>query len=175
MRNASWCGAVLLSLLAAFRQDVPQVSPVPNGRDGTGPELHGELASQGAAVVEPPQPTISLPAELARVLTDYESAWSRRDSASLASLFAEDGFVLSPGSPMVRGRKRIERFYGGAGGPLSLRAVAFATHGNVWYIIGGFSSRPGEPDRGKFTLTLRKATNGRWLIVSDMDNGNERE
>jgi ketosteroid isomerase-like protein len=25
---------------------------------------------------------------------------------------------------------------------------------------------------GKFTLTLRKGTDGRWLIVSDMDNGN---
>jgi ketosteroid isomerase-like protein len=27
-------------------------------------------------------------------------------------------------------------------------------------------------DVGKFTLTLRKGADGRWLIVSDMDNGN---
>jgi len=32
----------------------------------------------------------------------------------------------------------------------------------------------GEPDGGKFTLTLRKAGDGRWLIMSDMDNGNSR-
>ena len=34
-------------------------------------------------------------------------------------------------------------------------------------------SRPqGRPDVGKFTLTLRKGADGRWLIFSDMDNGN---
>lgn len=148
MRSASWRGAVFLSLVAIFRQ--------------------------GTAVVEPRQPTISLPPELARVLTDYERAWSHNDSAALASLFSEDGFVLSPGSPMVRGRKLIERFYGGSGGPLSLRAVAFAAHGNVGYIIGGFSNRPDLPDSGKFTLTLRREGTGRWLIMSDMDNGNVR-
>jgi ketosteroid isomerase-like protein len=29
-----------------------------------------------------------------------------------------------------------------------------------------------ESDIGKFTLTLRKHADGRWLILSDMDNGN---
>jgi ketosteroid isomerase-like protein len=42
----------------------------------------------------------------------------------------------------------------------------------VGYIIGAYSARSGEPDDGKFTLTLRKGADGRWLIVSDMDNGN---
>ena len=120
------------------------------------------------------EPSISLPPELARVLTDYETAWSKKDSAALAKLFAEDGFVLSSGSPMVRSRAAIERFYGGAGGPLSLRAVAFASEGNVGYIIGAFADRPGAPDRGKFTLTLRRNPAGRWLVMSDMDNGNSR-
>jgi ketosteroid isomerase-like protein len=49
------------------------------------------------------------------------------------------------------------------------------THGDVGYIIGGFSRQPDEPDGGKFTLTLRKAPDGRWLIMSDMDNSNRRE
>ena len=31
-----------------------------------------------------------------------------------------------------------------------------------------------EPDDGKFTLSLRKNRNGRWLIFSDMDNANAR-
>jgi ketosteroid isomerase-like protein len=118
------------------------------------------------------QPSVSLPPELARVLTDYERAWSKGDSAGLAQLFAEDGFVLSRENPAVRGRAAIGRFYSGPGGPLSLRAMAFATEGNVGYIIGGYSDRPGAPDDGKFTLTLRKEASGRWLIVSDMDNGN---
>lgn len=120
------------------------------------------------------QPSVTMPPELARVLTDYEAAWRGRDSAALARLFAEDGFVLPDGDPPVRGRAAIERYYTGHGGPLALRAVAFATDGAVGYIIGGFAERGGEPDLGKFTLTLRKGADGRWLIVSDMDNDNRR-
>jgi ketosteroid isomerase-like protein len=106
------------------------------------------------------------------VLTDYETAWRAKDSAALARLFAEDGFVLSSGHPMVRTRTVIENFYRGKGGPLFLRAVAFATEGKVGYIIGGFTNRAGGVDIGKFTLTLRQDAAGRWSIVSDMDNGN---
>lgn len=57
---------------------------------------------------------------------------------------------------------------------MSLRALAFGTDGSVGYIIGGFARQKGDPDVGKFTLTLRKDASGRWLIVSDMDSGNSR-
>ncbi len=120
----------------------------------------------------PQQPGVMLPPPLARVLSDYEAAWQKRDAAALSALFMENGFVLAGGSPPVRGRDRIRRYYGGHGGPLSLRALAFATEGTVGYIIGGFASQKGEPDVGKFTLTLRKSDEGRWLIMSDMDNAN---
>jgi ketosteroid isomerase-like protein len=52
--------------------------------------------------------------------------------------------------------------------------LAFATEGPLGYIIGAYTTREGEPDIGKFTLTLRRDPQGRWLIVSDMDNGNSR-
>jgi ketosteroid isomerase-like protein len=58
--------------------------------------------------------------------------------------------------------------------PLALRAFAFAAEGAVGYIIGGFARQKDEPDIGKFTLTLRKSADGRWLIMSDLDNGNTR-
>jgi ketosteroid isomerase-like protein len=119
-------------------------------------------------------PSVALPAALARVLADYESAWQQKDARALASLFAEDGFVLSAGVPPVRGRAGIEKHYAGQGGPLSLRALAYSTEGSTGYVIGGFARQKGEPDIGKFTLTLRKGADGRWLIVSDMDNGNSR-
>jgi ketosteroid isomerase-like protein len=119
------------------------------------------------------EPTVKLPPELARVLIDYESAWRKKDAAALANLFAEDGFVLSSGSPMVRGRAAIQRHYAGEGGPLFLRAVAFAKEGNTGYIIGGFTNKEGTDDIGKFTLTLKRDSK-RWLIMSDMDNGNRR-
>jgi ketosteroid isomerase-like protein len=116
--------------------------------------------------------TVELPRELDRVLTDYETAWSARDAKALAALFAEDGFVLPSGQPPVRGRAAIERYYQGHGGPLFLRAFAYATEGSVGYILGGYTGEEGKEDDGKFTLTLRKDSTGRWWIVSDMDNGN---
>jgi ketosteroid isomerase-like protein len=122
-----------------------------------------------------PLPSVALPASLARVLTDYESAWQSKDARALAALFADDGFVLSSNVPPVRGRGKIQKHYAGQGGPLALRALAYATDGSVAYIIGGFARQRGAPDIGKFTLTLRKGAGDRWLIMSDMDNGNSRQ
>lgn len=121
----------------------------------------------------PAAASVDLPPELARVLRDYESAWQKSDAKALAVLFTEDGFVLTGGQPPVRGRDAIKAAYAGKGGPLSLRALHFATAGDVGFIIGGYAMKAGEPDMGKFTLTLRKV-DGRWLIVSDMDNANSR-
>ena len=75
--------------------------------------------------------------------------------------------------PRRRGtRAAIEKQYTGSGGPLFLRAFAYATDGKTGYIVGGFTNRQGGADIGKFTLTLSKGPDGRWLIFSDMDNGN---
>jgi len=117
---------------------------------------------------------VTLPPDLARVLTDYETFCRKGDGAALSGLFDPDGFVLPNGAPAVRGRDAIRRYYKGPGGPLVLHAFAFATDGAVGYIIGGFSRQEGQPDVGKFTLTLHKGAGGRWLIVSDMDNGNRQ-
>jgi ketosteroid isomerase-like protein len=134
--------------------------------------LREELAEKvetGALV-----PSVDLPPELARVLKDYEAGWQTGNAAALANLFTEDGFVLGQGRTPVKGRAAIQKLYTKSGAPLSLRTLAYQTSGNVGYIIGGYSAEPGKPDDGKFTLTLRKADDGRWLIVSDMDNSNRR-
>ena len=132
------------------------------------------LAAPAASQEPPWPPSVSLLEDLARVLTDYEAAWAAKDAAKLAALFAEDGFVLSSGVPPVVGRVAIEKHYTGQGGPLVLRAFAFAREGSVGFILGGFSRASGGPDVGKFTLTLKKDASGRWLIHSDMDNANAR-
>ena len=129
-------------------------------------------AQQGSAPAS--EPSVTLPPELARVLRDYEAAWAAKDPVRLAKLFAEDGYVLPGGSPPVKGRTAIETYYTGHGGPLFLRAIAYATEGKVGYIIGGYTGTAGSPDDGKFTLTLRKGSDARWLIMSDMDNSNRR-
>jgi ketosteroid isomerase-like protein len=130
-------------------------------------------AIAGAEPNPSPLPSVTLPPELDRVLRDYERAWEAKDAAALAALFAEDGFVLSSGRPPVRGRAAIREAYRGAGGPLALRALAYETSGELGLIIGGFAQAAKDSDGGKFTLTLKRV-GGKWLIFSDMDNGNER-
>jgi ketosteroid isomerase-like protein len=108
------------------------------------------------------------------VLTDYEAAWKNGDSAAMAGLYAKDGFLLPNERTPIRGRESIQKYYAGHSGTLSLRAIAYAAEGGVGYIIGGYTDKAGQADEGKFTLTLKKGTDGRWLIMSDMDNPNYR-
>jgi ketosteroid isomerase-like protein len=117
---------------------------------------------------------VVLPEPLDRVLLDYERQWSARSATGLAELFTEDGFVLQSGRPPVRGRENIVKAYQGSGGPLALRALAWATDDTVGYIVGGYTGRAGEPDFGKFILLLRRTPGGAWRIAADMDNNNRR-
>jgi len=130
------------------------------------------LMAQATAPAAPaPLPSVTLPPALERVLRDYERAWAAKDAATLAALFAEDGFILQMNRPPVRGRAAIQTAYAEqSGGELRLRALAYATADTVGYIVGayGFGDSPAEV--GKYTLTLRRARDGRWLIFSDMDN-----
>lgn len=124
----------------------------------------------------PPQPVAveaqALPADLDRVLRDYERGWRGRNADSLAVLFTPDGFILRPGHPPVWGRDAIAQAYRGSGGPLHLYALDYALADSIAYIIGGYRTAPERPDAGKFILTLRRMPDGRWYISADMDNAN---
>lgn len=140
----------------------------------TGPLLGQNIPEAG---VSARLPDVALPPQLDRVLRDYERAWRAGDAVVLASLFAEDGFVLQSDRPPIRGRTAIQttykaRYNDKGGGPLRLRTLAFATGDTIGYIIGVYSygNKPG--DTGKFTLTLRRVPGEPWLIFSDMDNLN---
>jgi len=123
----------------------------------------------------PPLPSVALPGELDRVLRDYEREWQARSAAGLAALFVADGFVLQGGRPPVRGRAGItEAYQRSGGGPLALRALAYAAADTVGYIIGAYASASGAPDIGKFILALRRERGGPWRIAADIDNGNSR-
>ena len=129
-----------------------------------------------------PLPSVVLPAALDRVLRDYERGWRANDARALAELFTADGFILQSGRPPVRGRSAIEAAYAGQGGPLHLRALAYAADDSLGFIIGAYGyARPGTaasepiPDMGKFTLTLKRDAGGGWMIFSDMDNASRRQ
>jgi uncharacterized protein (TIGR02246 family) len=128
----------------------------------------------GQARTEPDTlPTVTLPPALDRVLRDYERAWRARDAAALAALFTGDGFVLSAGRPPVRGRSEVQARYTGQGGPLHLRAIAFAADDTVGYIIGTYGATSSGINEGKFVLALRRSVGGPWRIAADMDNSSQ--
>lgn len=110
---------------------------------------------------------ITLPAELDRVLRDYERAWRANDEQGLAALFTQDGFVPSRAG-WIRGRDAIAARYANSGGALKLQAYAYATDGGVGYIVGGFGYGEGAFN-GKFVLALRRTGDGPWLIAADID------
>ena len=133
--------------------------------------LSAQTQAPASGAAPAPLPSITLPPALDRVLRDYERAWRAGDAAALAALFSEDGFVLQGGRPPVRGRAAIQAAYAGqGGGPLRLRALSASVADTVGYIVGAYGYGDGASDQGKFTLTLRRAPGGPWLIFSDMDN-----
>ncbi len=126
-----------------------------------------------ASVLAQRLPTVALPPDVDRVLQDYARAWQANDAAALAQLFTPDGMALPSGQPPAQGAERIRQAYSqGAGTPLHLRPIAFGTSGELAYVIGGWGGAADKPDFGKFTLVLRRGADGRWRIVSDMDNAN---
>ncbi len=135
--------------------------------------LAPDLRGQQTSVAPPPFPTVTLPAELARVLRDYERAWRASDVDGLIALFTSDGVVMQPGRPAARGPEGLASVYRGqGGGALRLRPFAFGAADTVAYILGAYGYGEGTNEDGKFTLTLRRVRGGKWLIASDMDNGN---
>jgi ketosteroid isomerase-like protein len=123
-----------------------------------------------------PLPSITLPADLDRVLRDYERAWEAGDETALAMLFTDDGFVPT-GRGWVRGRDDIRRTYQNSSGSLRLRALAFAVQDSVGYIVGayGYRASAASTDTGKFVLALRRSPVGRWLIAADLDQSNRHQ
>jgi hypothetical protein len=118
-------------------------------------------------------PSIDLPAELDRVLRDYERLWGANDGKGLAAIFTADGFVPDR-TGWVRGTAAIETKYARTGGDLRLRAHAFAVADTVGYIVGayGYGAEAATVDMGKFVLALRRSPGGPWRIAADLDNAN---
>lgn len=121
-------------------------------------------------------PSVDLPAELDRVLREYETAWAAGDAEGLAGLFTHDGLVRSPDG-WIRGHEAIRAKYENAGGPLHLRAIAYSVEDVSGYIVGAYGYGEESPveDRGVFVLALRRTdADGPWLIAADLDNSINR-
>lgn len=137
--------------------------------------LCGAAPCAGQASALSTSPSVALPADLDRVLRDYERAWQAGDEQALVALFTEDGFVRRPPG-WTRGRDAILEAYRDAGGDLRLRALAYATADTVGYIVGayGYGEEAADRDVGSFLLALRRsAPTQPWRIAADLDHSNQ--
>lgn len=109
--------------------------------------------------------------DLDELLASYARALNAHDAGKLAGMYAEDGLLLPPDGPMIRGRAAIRTFWAArVGGFVRLAAVERRAGEDTAYLIGTY--RLGEPPEGKFVLCLRrtKMRNGVWEITADMWN-----
>jgi ketosteroid isomerase-like protein len=129
--------------------------------------------TMGPALAQTPA-SMPVPADIDRVLRDYEKAWAANDAQGLAGLFLEDGMALPSGQPAARGRDSIAKAYSGGGGmPTYLRVLDYRQEGDLAYVVGGYGQAGRNKDFGKFVLVLRRV-GGRWLIAADIENANMR-
>src|SRR5690348_15785261 len=110
----------------------------------------------------------------------WTAAFNKGDAASVAALYAEDAYVLPPGSAMVKGRAAIEAFWRQAAQQMSdakLTAVDVLPLGRsaareIGTVTLKTKSQPPQEVVGKYVVVWRKI--GRdWKLATDIWNTNK--
>jgi len=118
----------------------------------------------------------------------YLKTFNAADPVALAGLYAEDAVVLPPSGGSVRGRAAIQKFWSAS----SRKSLAFHmlqdnVCGESGFFVGTYTARENwngrfqpapfaklsssprlAPMSGNFTLCLRRDSDGKWKVASDM-------
>jgi len=110
----------------------------------------------------------------------WDAAFDKGDAAAVAAMYAEDAYVLPPGSDMVKGRSAIEAFWRQAVqqvgdaklvtldvlplGPRAAREIGTVTLET--------KAQPPQQTVGKYVVVWRKI-GGHWLLATDIWNTNK--
>lgn len=119
-------------------------------------------------------------AALKEMAPKWQAAYNAGDAAGVAALYAEDGILLPPNSPPVKGRKAIEVFWAGAiesGGTTELTVQKMYGMGENVTEVGAWVATAADgshQDHGSYTLVYKQVEGG-WQIVSDMWNSDMSE
>jgi uncharacterized protein (TIGR02246 family) len=122
-----------------------------------------------------------------QAVKDLEAAWLKdaalKDPAKFASYYAEDALVLSPNTPLIAGRDKIQAglttLMADANFALTFHSarVEASKGGDFVYTIGAYARTVSDPkakrpvtDKGNYLTVWRKQAGGDWKVVTDMDN-----
>lgn len=125
---------------------------------------------------------------LEKLAAEFVAAFNAKDAAKVAALFAEDGMLLPPDVPLIKGRPEIERFYKKLFetnvGTLKLTSLEADTSGSTGFDVGTYTRSVsgagnllllgvGGGSRviaaGKY-LTIVKRIGPDWTIAYTMSN-----
>jgi uncharacterized protein (TIGR02246 family) len=132
----------------------------------TGAPLRGGMVGMAGASAD----------ALRRVADAYAAAMRAADASAAASVFAEDGTDMPPGSGPVRGRAAIESYYRGLFG--SCRFASFELTetesritGDVGFIAGvsKVAIAGGPAASGKYLVVLKRAGDA-WKVAYAIHN-----
>lgn len=117
-------------------------------------------------------------------LTERREAWEMAANAAawddLAALYADDGVLMAPNAPAVRGRSNIRRFLDELAA-LSPRDVRLAANeveicGDTAYEVGTYTMSVQPPgaqrmnDSGKYIVIYKRQGDGSWMVARDIFN-----
>jgi uncharacterized protein (TIGR02246 family) len=120
------------------------------------------------------------PSALVQLQKEWAAAANAKDSAKIASLYAEDAVLMPPNAPVVNGRAAIQAFWQGmldqGARDISLATIAGSVSGDTGYEAGTYrltmAVAGGTPvsDNGKYLMTVQRGKDGKWLIRNDIFN-----
>ena len=106
----------------------------------------------------------------------FEEAVAKGDAAAIAKLYAEDGEILPPNSPPLKGREAIQKEFTGLVGAfkkITLKTREVHPMGNLALEVSSWKleDASGKGPEGK-AMVLWKKTGSTWQLYRDMWSGN---
>lgn len=104
-----------------------------------------------------------------RINAEFKEAYDRGDAAAVAAAYAEDGAVLAPDEPTIRGKRAIEDSFNWVikdiGGRVSIETVEVVAAGDVAYQWANYALKGGTRSvAGKFVEVYNRQADGSWKI-----------
>ena len=113
-----------------------------------------------------------------QIHTEFGELYEQRDATAIAAAYLEDGAILVPNQPTVRGRQALEQFWTGffvdVVGAASIETVEIAGERDLAYQWATYSLEGGaQSDAGKFVEIYKRQADGSWkirLTIFNSDN-----
>jgi uncharacterized protein (TIGR02246 family) len=110
---------------------------------------------------------------------DFAAAMNRMDMASVMTHYADDAVLLPPNAPAVHGKAAIQQFWTGLLSTAKFRVAltpdSVMQSGDLAVEVGHYDLNITPPaggasmqDKGKYSVTWRRQTDGKWRIAVDM-------